>query len=272
VTKVKLDRLYQIRNELLDNCEKCGGEGYLKSEIPGIPNPCECMRVFDYVMELVDAGISQDYWHLYLDDLKMEPEYINFVKLIFKNLERFRENGLGVLFHGVNGIGKTSLMAEIGKEAIVRGYKVKYLSAQMYVDETMKQTTDKSAYMNELLTNDFILFDEIDKVYIKQGSNYVPKTLEMFLREAMVNANICIISATNMDIKSFTSTFGESTVSMLKRKMKFIAVDGEDYSAVLSGAWDMKLQKTYNYYHPNIVKQADRRQAIAVEQELEAWK
>lgn len=263
------NRLYRIRTEIVDTCKICNGTGYLEEIHLGVANPCKCMMVFNYIMDLVETGIANAYWHLDLETLAMAPEYIDLVKLILKSIHRFRRHGLGVLFLGTNGVGKTSLMAEIGKEAIIQGYKVKYLSAQSYVDST--KTTDSVELMCDLLQNDFILLDELDKVYIKQGSNYVPKTLEVFLREAMVNANVCVVCATNLDDATFVKTFGESTVSMMKRKMNFVSVDGDDYSDTLKGQWGQLLKEDYNFYHTNIVKQAVRKQAVITEKELAEW-
>lgn len=262
------NRLYQIRSEIVDTCTICGGVGYLEED-QGIVNPCKCMTVFLYVMELVEAGIAQAYWHLSLDTLKISSEYIDLTKMILKKIHRFRKHGLGVLFLGTNGIGKTSLMAEIGKEAIVQGYKVKYLSAQSYVDST--KVRDSAELMAELLQNDFILLDELDKVYIKQNSDYVPKTLEVFLREALVNANVSVICATNLNEDTFTKTFGESTVSLMKRKMNFVSITGNDYSDILETQWFDLLQADYDFYHENIVTQAIRKQEIITEQELAEW-
>ena len=119
------EKLLKIRTDLVDGCSVCDGRGYIADEVP-----CQCMLIFQYIIHLTEARIPEDYWALSLDNLEqVDPEFTEFVGYYCGRIHRAAKKGLGILFLGSNGIGKTSMMCEIGKEAIVQGYKVRYLTA-----------------------------------------------------------------------------------------------------------------------------------------------
>ena len=160
--------------------------------------------------------------------------------------------GNGLMLHGANGTGKTSLMCEIGKGATARGYKVQYFTAQQYIDVRNGQST------LELLHDSakFILLDEIDKVYIKQSTGFTTKALEEFIRRALSESK-CVLICTNLDRKEFADTFGDSVASMIKRHMRVVDVVGEDYSDILHDAWSERMENPeYDYFSESIVEMA----------------
>jgi len=226
------------------------------------------MVVFLYLMELVKAKVPMSYWCLSLDSLKgIDDAYKQIVLFYLGRLEKAIRKSMGLIFFGTNGIGKTSLMCEIGKEAIVRGYVVQYFTVQQYVDAVKGD----SPIVREFQDADMILLDEMDKVYIKKGSSYVGKSLEDFLRRS-ISSGRAVIAGTNFDEETFTNTFGDSTVSMLKRHSKFLEVEGEDYSDTLYNSWEDMLDEDYDFYCDSIVKMATRLHEFVEERENEAWR
>ncbi len=246
-------QLEDIKKTTVGSCLVCDSVGYLEPEVPGEINPCECMTVFRYIMALVLAKIPIDYWALSLDDLRIDINYKKFVKHYISNLSGAKARGLGIIFFGTNGIGKTSMMCMVGKAAVEQQIPVQYFTVQQYVDAKKSD----SPLIGEFESGKLILLDEMDKVYIKQNSSFVPKTVEEFLRR-MLSTNKMIIACTNYDQEAFAETFGDSTVSMLKRKSKFMDIEGVDYSDTLQGSWDDLLISRYDYYQSGIVTVAKR--------------
>lgn len=260
------EKLLDIKRNTVESCEICGGDGYLPPEDMGLLNPCKCMIVFLYLIELVKSKIPMDYWRLTLDDLQVKRQYKQFVNYYIERMDKAVRRSLGVILFGANGIGKTSLMCEIGKEAVVRGYRVQYFTVQQYIDAVKGD----SPIVKEYSDTNVILLDEVDKVYIKKGSSYVAKALEEFLRR-MVSFGRTIIACTNYDEETFTQVFGDSTVSMLRRHSKFLEVEGSDYSNELQDSWESMLDDDYNFYSDSILDMAVRLQRSMEDSEREAW-
>ena len=131
-TDIESKLLYKLRDQTIYSCEKKCNDGWIIKD--GEMQACSCRRIFVYLKELVYARIPKEYWHLRLNNLKLEPPHIKtlFMKYL-KNYETAIDKGLALGFIGNNGIGKTFLLCELGKEAIVRGYNVIYVTTQDYI-------------------------------------------------------------------------------------------------------------------------------------------
>lgn len=252
-----------IKKKTAGCCGVCHGRGYLPEVNRGVPNPCRCMRVLDYLGNLIEVGIPEHYWALGLKEMTIAPQYKKLVQWYNSRMERAAAKGLGLVFLGSNGIGKTSLMCEIGKEAVVNGYKVRYLTVQAYVDSVRVEPIDLSDAK-------FVLLDELDKVYIAKVSDYAVKQTEELLRK-LTSQNKCLILCSNFDIDSLRDTFGESLVSLLNRYAKLVNVTGEDYSRKLQDRWEHSMESELDYYHEEIVSRAETFHQRETKEEIEAW-
>lgn len=245
------ERLDGIKSEIVAPCELCGGQGYVMDDEE--IEACRCMKVFEYVMSLVISHIPQDYWNLKLNGLDVDDRYKALVEFYVENMEAAERNGLGILFLGANGIGKTTLMCEIGKAAVARGATVQYFTAQQFVDS--KPNSDW--LYKQFESSKYVLLDEIDKVYIKSGSRYALKALEEFIRRSISNRK-CVVICSNLDRDQFSKTFGDSVMSMIKRHLRVVDVVGDDYSDSLHDAWqDKMLESVYDYFADDIVEKAE---------------
>jgi len=246
-----------LKSELVENHEACGGSGWLDPVELGKPNPCECMTVFHYLNALLESRIPRDYWWLGLDALEgVDASYKKFCRWFIVRLPKATTHGLGILFLGPNGIGKTSMQCAIGKEAVVQGFTVQYLTAQQYI-ESRKE--DDDGITREYEGAQVILLDELDKVYIKARSNYVTKTLEDFFRRKTSEGSSLIV-CTNHDEATLEEVFGQSTMSMLRRHLKFVSVEGEDYSDTLQSRWDGLMSADRDYFAEPILSMAKKMQ------------
>ena len=246
--------MFMLKAELVEPCELCDGIGWLEPDEPGVNKPCECMIVFHYLNALIEAKIPRDYWWLAIEDLEIDPELKTFCSWYAKRIDKAILNSLGILFLGPNGIGKTSMQCAIGKAGIVSGYNVQYFTAQQYI-ESRKAKDD--ILTKEYESGQIILLDELDKVYIKSRSDYVTKTLEDFLRRKTADGATFVI-CTNHDQETLQDVFGQSTMSMLKRHLKFIDVEGDDYGDRLQDRWNDLMKSDKDYYANQIVSMATR--------------
>ena len=208
------------------------------------------MNVFRYLRRLQRAGIPLDYWSLGLGDLVVPARYRNHVKKFLREHRNVVDRGSGMLFMGANGIGKTTLMVEIGKHFTLVGYRVRYFTVQNYMNAKFSD-----APIN-LEDYDILLVDELDKAYAKPGSDWVPKTFEELVRQ-IVSQNRVVIMATNASEKGIQELFGKSAYSAIKRKIQIVPMRGKDYSDQLQRDWDERLSLPIDLFHPNIVGMAE---------------
>jgi len=253
-------RIYQIRAELVNTHKRCGGTGYLPAEVSGQIYRCGCMIVFRYLKELIKANIAQDYWSISFDNLKLDPLIRKIIGVYMKNIKRARQNGLGLVLFGQNGTGKTSVMSEIAKLAIVLGYDVRYFTLSSYVDAVYSKDSARQDYYEN---GDFLMIDELDK---KAGTANVYKLVDEFLRR-MFNQNKSLILGTNWDSEEFKEHLGESTFSLLKRRCEFLDFQGEDFSDHLQDSYSSRLESDYNYFSSAIVEMASLREENLTEEE-----
>ena len=230
-SRKEVEELIKLKENILEQChdEKCPGFNTVEA--------CKCFKKFVYLKELMYSKIPQDYWLLTLKELHINNIYKQYVKKYVKNLNTAIKSGLGILYCGPKrGIGKTSSMSIIGKEAIKRGYNVFYVLAQNIIDDRFSDETDIVKKIKEC---DLLLIDELDKIMMKIESN-IPRQLENLLRDILPNKKAIII-CTNYTEEEVETKF--KIISLLKRYMKIIPMDGKDYSDKLTNKWDDRLEK-----------------------------
>ena len=255
-------RIIQAYDDIVSSHKKCHGTGIIsisdyKSRL------CGCKIVFRYVKELIKANIPQDYWSLEFDNLHLDRLNYKIVKTYIENLDRAKQNGLGLVLFGQNGTGKTSIMAEIAKQAIINKYKAQYFTLSSYVDALLSKDTERVAYYE---SGDFLLIDELDK---KVGTAAIYKIIDEFLRR-MFNQGKSLIMATNWDSDELKEHLGESTNSLLKRRSEFLFFQGDDYSETLQTKYAIRLKKNFNYFSLAIINYAFERDDQIIDSDKEA--
>ena len=251
--KSEVKFLRKLSEQTIGECKRCR-DGWKKSNIS---SECECRKVFIYLKELLYANIPQEYWNLQLKKLKIQP--ITILGNIEKYLSHFDtavSSGLSFAFLGENGIGKTSLLAEIGKVAVLRGLDVVYLTAQEYINYKMLNNYEAIERIEE--RSDVILMDELDKPYKKAGSDYVLTQLENFFRSTLPK-NKMVHIASNSSQEDIRKKLGNSVYSIMNRKMRFLTLEGRDLGGGISKDWDRKLEgETINYLSSYLIWMAKR--------------
>ncbi len=249
-TKAEEKLLYSLYEKTITNCNKCDDGWLINDEL------CSCRQIFIYLKELVYARIPREYWHLRFIDLQLAPPHVKamFLKYI-KNYSTAVDQGLALGFIGNNGVGKTFLLCELGREAIIRGYNVIYVTTQDYIEYKM---TDDKYNIDRVENTDIILLDEIDKPYRKKGSDYVLTQLENLFRSKLPKNRIINI-ATNWKEEDIKRELGRSVYSILLRKMKLLHILGKDKSKEINMEWENKLAgEEVDYLSDYFVKKAER--------------
>lgn len=240
--------LQRVRNNLGSECTKCN-DGWIEDK------ECDCRKVFCYLKELVYAKVPRDYWLTDLKKMHIKPPVskLTVVKYISK-FEVAMEHGFGICFSGRNGVGKTSMLIEIGKKAVAMDKKTFYMTTQDYINIKMSNDLDELAKIENC---DVLLLDELDKVYIKKNSDYVVSQLENLLR-LLIPKNVVVCFATNWTFDEAEKNLGDSVLSIIRRKIKMLSIVGEDHSDKLQSEWEDRLErKSESYLRGDIIKLAN---------------
>jgi DNA replication protein DnaC len=242
------NQVEELKHNIIGRCKICHGKGTITdSHDDQMYSNCKCKIIFRYLSRLTKALIPSDYWALDYDDLQLSDEVRDKTSTFIAHLDRAHKLGLGLIFQGNNGVGKTSVACEIGKAAIVQGFSVRYFTLAAYVDATFAKNEDLIDYYEQ---GQFLIIDEVDKC-----SNKIKVMMDNLFRR-LFNMRKVVICATNADRDTLDALLGKSIVSLLKRHCMRLIFDGEDYSEVVEDNFESRLLGEFNYYAPAIKKMA----------------
>ena len=237
-----------LKEEIVKGHKPCEGTGYITDpNDDSLASRCKCMIVFRYLARLARAGIPIDYWDLSFDTLQIPNEIKAKIRLYIDNIDRAKQRGLGMLFLGDNGVGKTSAGCEIAKAAILSGYDVRYFTLSSYVDSLFSRD---DVSLEWYASGQFLLIDEVDKCSVK-----IKNALDDVFRK-FNNRGKCLIMATNLNVDTIDQALGKSILSLLKRRCSFVTFDGKDYSETVERQFEDRLLNPVDYFSPVIWKSA----------------
>ena len=237
--------LINLKEKIVKRHSTCKGTGYTDSEM----TLCECMKVFKYLKSLYYSHIPSDYWDLTFDELHVSTSYKKIVHEYIENLDNAIQKGLGIMFLGERGIGKTSLVAEIAKAAVIKRYSVYYEIMQVIVDDRF---TDSQTVTRKIKNADLVIIDELDKVLMRENSN-IPKQIENMLRDILPNGKSVLICS-NLNEDEVESKF--NIMSLIKRYINIVHMEGEDYSEVKQKTWTDRLRNKEDHYFTKNIRVA----------------
>jgi DNA replication protein DnaC len=141
------------------------------------------------------------------------------------------DNRENKLLLGPSGVGKTHLAIGLAREALNKGYKVRYFSMSDLVDEMiMKEASDTwKAWLKELLKNDLIILDELG--YLPINHRYTHLFFQLI--------NNCyeyrsMVVTSNKMPNQWGSYFGDESAAMaildrLMHHAEIIVMNGDSY-------------------------------------------
>jgi len=252
----KLQYVSEVKEALVDGCDECGGTGYVSAG-RGQAYRCDCMIAFRYIKELIKANVPKSYWTLELAQIKVSKAAKEAVLDYIKHLDNAISRGLGFTFAGPNGVGKTSLMMVLAKEAIIRNIPVRCFTMPEYLAAVERGRVDQ---IDDYEAGDLLLVDELDKRYSKPGSDYVSTRVDQIIR-SFLSAGKSVVIATNWSRQQLKE-FSTSVASLLERHNQVIEMKGQDYSKVVEEQFFKRLHTPFDLKHRAIMKAAYRREGI----------
>lgn len=224
----KADANAPRENETIDSttgllvCTICGGPR--QSKIPGIPalgiQPrtvrcwCKCPTAQDIAKQREKQIKMEQYRSVCFrgveelasctfdaDDGKGNPQIVQAAKKYAEDFQQHLRDGMGLLYYGNIGTGKTFLAACIANELIVKGYKVKVTNFATVSDE-MWAVPDKAAYIADLAKYPLLILDDLG---VERKSEYMQEMVYKIVNARYV-AGAPVIVTTNLTPDELTKT------------------------------------------------------------------
>jgi len=212
---------------------------------------CPCRRRFLLETRAYEACIPRDMWNKTKADIYANLE--NFeavVEVHSNNLNKALRNGYGYALCGDNGSGKTMFLSwELIEILLKTPYTVYYTTAPQLAHDHKMGFDDKERRkrLEEYLSRDFVVFDELGKEKYKNGDDYMRTVLELWLRKRNDNS-MPILIGSNMDAETLRASpgeggYGETFGSLLDGKFEVVNMDPGDYRVKLGD----KVRKEMGY-------------------------
>lgn len=176
------------------------------------------------------------------DDGHGEPELIQAARKYAADFPQHLKDGMGLLYYGPVGTGKTFLAGCIANEVLAQGYKVKMTNFATVADE-MWAVPDKAAYIADLCKYPLLILDDLG---VERKTEYMQEMVYKIVNARYV-AGAPVIVTTNLTPDELTKTADmgyQRTYDRLLEKCLPIKVDGRSRRrAAAAKTWnDMRQQ------------------------------
>ena len=158
------------------------------------------------------------------DDGHGNPQIMQAARKYAENFQQHLADGMGLLFHGGVGTGKTFLAGCIANAVLAQGYKVKMTNFSTVADE-MWAVPDKAEYIADLARYPLLILDDLG---VERKSEYMQEMVYKIVNARYV-AGAPVIVTTNLTPDELTKTADlgyRRTYDRLIEKCLPIEVDG----------------------------------------------
>ena len=211
-----------LENGYFDYCPTCKKTGSYRRG--GKVYQCDCEMQLALAKHYTAAGIPQDYQRIGWADIKMEPP--EQVQDYLAHLDAYLERGVGLVFSGPRGAGKTMLAVLVLKEIVKRCYPCYYTTfattVEAYTNGWGGNHIAASWFRHKFLDSKALLLDDMGKEFFSKIQLNVT-TFDHILRTREQNNRPTLLT-TNMTIPEMTAGYGEGILSMLVGKSFFISM------------------------------------------------
>jgi len=187
-------------------------------------------------IKMIRAGISKEFWDIDFDNFVGNRSKVKIARKYCKKLNVAKQQGFGFLFVGDNGVGKTSLVMAILKEALKSGYSAFYITLPK-IFKQIYLSWDYPILGLELhklmLFTDFLAIGELGKDYHRSTSmEFARAEFDCLFRERREECLPTLLD-TNLSLDELEDTYGESLMSLFRSRLHFINMKGVDYRKIV---------------------------------------
>ena len=227
------ERLYSAHPRLarshLDGCPTCGGVGTYnwKGE-----QTCDCEMQLQLHKHYLLANIGVLYQRLDWEDYD-STDNASVVSGTAEYLEAHQSmlrNGIGIIYQGPFGTGKSMLASLVAKESVKLGHVTFFTTFQGMVQmftSGWTSTEDRRWFERRVVESDVLVLDDIGKEF-RTKNNLAESLFDHVMRQRVFSGRVTIIT-TNDDEEELTKGYGAAVLSLLNERSMFMSLRGTDY-------------------------------------------
>jgi len=190
----------------------------------------DCKAQLQLYKHYLRAGIGLNYQRLSWEDFQGDEKALALAKIYLGQHKDFIKGGMGILYHGTWGTGKTLLSSLIAKELVKLGYSVYFATFTQMVDEFTRgwgSNDEKARFESKVVKSDVFFLDDIGKEF-RAKNNLSEATFDHVLRQRALDNRPTFIT-TNMALPELMEGYGGAIFSLLKERVIEHNMDGMDY-------------------------------------------
>lgn len=183
--------------------------------------------------QLKMAGIGQDYWTCDFANYEGPKNALDVSIKYLVNLEKMKEQGVGLLYVGPFGTGKTTLAYIVMKYLVRSRWTVACTSLGEIIENIQKSwkqneaDTDEASFVGKCRKADFLLLDDLAKEHSGR-SGFVETVLDNLIRARTQHRRPTFLT-TNLTKGELEGTYGDSVMSLLEGKLIPVVVNSKDH-------------------------------------------
>lgn len=233
-TRFISDDVSDFLSEKIPQYDKICKRGCPTCDGPNNADNCgDCANQLQLYKHYLASGIGVAYQRLSWDDYHGYPGVLESSMAYLSKHKNMVKAGIGMLFHGEYGTGKTLISVLMAKELVKLGYSVYFATFSQMVDEFTRgwgNVEDKIRFENKVVKSDIFFLDDLGKEF-KAKNNLSESTFDHVLRQRVLDSRPTFIT-TNMNLAELKSGYGSAIFSLLTEKIVDEHVVGQDYRPI----------------------------------------
>lgn len=187
------------------------------------------------VTHLKESNIPEDYWGVDFSNYQGPVKAKDLTVTYLKQLANMKEQGIGIMYAGPPGPGKTTLAMITMKYLARANWSVYCTSLGEIVEHIQKswKSDDKETegFLSTCRTRDFLLIDDVGKEHRGQ-SGFVQTVFDNLIRHRTQHRQPTFLT-TNLTPSELEGVYGEAVMSLLQGKITSVPVLGDDHRKVV---------------------------------------
>lgn len=194
---------------------------------------CDCVDQWVLNRYLLSSNIGLTYQRLgWADMMATEQGALDLAQEYLTHAEDYVANGIGLIFCGTAGTGKTSLGTLLLRDLLAQGYDGYFTTFSEMIDTYTGGWNDREerVWFHKRIKNAQVLvMDDVGKEYQGRKSSGLPEsTFDEVLRHRVAASTPTIIT-TNLSLTRLQEGYGGGVMSLLRERSSTYRFDGQDY-------------------------------------------
>lgn len=239
------ESIRSLKEKTILKCKKCGGEGYrptgeMIDDISYEYEDCSCNEKFMKQKKMIIAGIPTRRLNILKENFKKKmilntltnekvSLYENVVPVYVKKFKYAKRQGLGLMFFGISGSGKTTSGILIVAKLLGKGYDCHYITFRNLINLLLEgyENKSKAKLFKEIIDVDFLVVDELSLVG-RVTPHMVAEWIQI-CKSRFENGKPTVVISNYNDIEELTINFGNPMASLLNEAFIPFKFYGKDF-------------------------------------------